>query len=74
MKNMGFFYLKIFRFLEVNFFIYLNRHVFIMYAPVSTGQSPVLTGQNLHNLFYIHFKRVFVCVEVLQPSQPMRLM
>ena len=31
MKNMGGFYLKIFKFLEVNFSIYLNRRVFVMY-------------------------------------------
>ena len=30
MKNMEGFYLKIFKFLEVNFSIYLNRRVFVM--------------------------------------------
>ena len=30
MKNISFFYLKSFGFLEVNFYIYLNRRVFVM--------------------------------------------
>ena len=30
MKNIRFFYLKIFNFLMVKFSIYLNRHVFVM--------------------------------------------
>ena len=30
MKNIGVFYLKIFRFLEMKFSIYLNRRVFVM--------------------------------------------
>ena len=30
MKNIRFFYLKIFIFLVVKFIVYLNRHVFVM--------------------------------------------
>ena len=38
MKNIGDFYLKIFRFLEIKFSIYLNRCVFVM-DYVSVSQS-----------------------------------
>ena len=34
MKNIKVFYLKIFRFLEVKFSVYLNRHVFVMSGPL----------------------------------------
>ena len=37
MKNIRFFYLKIFVFLVVNVSVYLNRHVFVMcFQPKST--------------------------------------
>ena len=35
MKNIEFFYLKIFIFLVVKFSVYLNRHVFVMFDDYS---------------------------------------
>ena len=50
MKNIRFFYLKIFIFWVVKFSVYLNRHVFVM------SSSPDLNGLIL---FHISLKMLF---------------
>ena len=50
MKNISFFYLKNFRFLEVKFSIYLNRRVFVMVSwtrPASFSQLGFISGPHI---------------------------
>ena len=49
MKNIRFFYLKIFIFLVVKFSVYLNRHVFVMMA---------FTVLEMHSIWYVQIMGV----------------
>ena len=53
MKNIRFFYLKIFLFLVVKFSIYLNRCVFVMEQRSLQGLSSIVSIVHLHAPIYI---------------------